>query len=69
MMALLDRLIATLPRDLRDPLTLSMAEEMTSVEIAGILEIPESSVRVRLMRARELLREKLVTLLEKKHAR
>ncbi len=69
MTVLLARLIAALPRELRDPLTLSMTEEMNSAEIAEVLEIPEGTVRVRLMRARALLREKLSALLEKKHGR
>jgi RNA polymerase sigma-70 factor (ECF subfamily) len=56
---LLDHLIAALPRNLRDALTLSTVEEMTSAEISEVLGIPEGSVRTRLMRARELLREKL----------
>ena len=69
MRALLDHLIAALPRDLRDALRLSTVEEMTSAEISVVLEIPEGSVRTRLMRARELLREKLLAVLERKHER
>jgi RNA polymerase sigma-70 factor (ECF subfamily) len=69
MMALLDRLAAALPRDLRDVLELSMVEDMSSVEISETLGIPPTSVRTRLMRAREMLREKLSALLEKKHER
>ena len=69
MRALLGHLIAALPRDLRDVLALSTAEEMTSVEISKVLGIPQGSVRTRLMRARELLREKLSALLERKHGR
>jgi len=69
MMALLERLIAALPRDLGDILTLSMVEEMTSVEIAKVLGIPEGSVRTRLLRAREILRGKLSNLLERKRGR
>jgi len=68
-MSLLGRLIATLPRDLREVLLLSTAEELNSVEVANLLEIPEGSVRNRLMRAREMLREKLSALLERKHER
>jgi RNA polymerase sigma-70 factor (ECF subfamily) len=67
MMALLERLIAALPRDLRDAMTLSMVEEMTSVEISEVLGIPKGSVRTRLLRAREILRQKLAALLERKH--
>jgi len=69
MRALLERLTAALPRDLRDALTLSTVEEMTSTQISEVLGIPEGSVRTRLMRARELLREKLLALLERKHER
>ncbi len=69
MTALLGRLIASLPPDLRDAMTLSMAEELTSAEVAEILGIPEGSVRTRLFRAREILREKLSNLLERKRGR
>lgn len=64
----LERLIAGLPEELRHPLELSTVEELNSVEIAGILSIPEASVRTRLLRARRLLKEKLSAVLEgKKH--
>jgi RNA polymerase sigma-70 factor (ECF subfamily) len=66
MLALTERLIANLPADLRDALTLSTVEEMTSSEIAAVLAIPETSVRTRLFRARKLLKEKLASLLEGK---
>lgn len=66
MMALLGRLIASLPEDLRDAMTLSTVEELTSVEISEVLGIPEGSVRTRLFRAREILRDKLSSLLERK---
>jgi len=69
MMALVERLVGSLPRDLREALILSSAEELTSVEIAQVLGIPEGSVRTRLLRGREILRQKLATLLEPKHAR
>lgn len=69
MMALLSRLIAALPRDLRDVLRLSTVGEMSSLEISDILGIPPASVRTRLMRARENLREKLSALLETRHER
>ena len=59
MSALLERLIASLPRELREPLVLSTVEEMTAADIAAALEIPEASVRTRIFRARQLLREKL----------
>ena len=69
MMSLLERLVSSLPLDLREALILSATEELTSVEISEVLGIPEGSVRTRLLRAREILREKLAALLEHKHAR
>ena len=69
MMSLLERLVSSLPRDLRAALILSATEELTSAEISQVLGIPEGSVRTRLLRAREILREKLAALLEHKHAR
>jgi len=68
MQQILERMIATLPDDLRQTLELSTVQELNSSEIAEVLEIPEGSVRTRLMRARKLLKEKLSSLLEvKKH--
>lgn len=69
MQALLQRLIATLPRGLRETLTLSLAADITSAEVAQVLRIPEASVRTHLLRARQLLREKLSALLEGKHGK
>jgi RNA polymerase sigma-70 factor (ECF subfamily) len=63
--ALLERMIATLPNELRETLALSTVEEMTSVEIGEVLGIPESTVRVRMLRARQMLREKLQVLMER----
>ena len=68
MQQMLERLIAGLPEELRHPLELSTVEELNSVEISGILNIPEASVRTRLLRARRLLKEKLSAMLEaRKH--
>jgi RNA polymerase sigma-70 factor (ECF subfamily) len=66
MQQILERMIATLPDDLRQTLELSTVQELNSAEIADVLEIPEGSVRTRLMRARKLLKEKLSSLLEVK---
>ena len=66
--ALLEKMIAGLPKELRDTLTLSTVEEMTSVEIAAVLGVPESTVRVRLLRARQMLRERVQTLMQRKQA-
>lgn len=64
MRRLLEKMIATLPDDLRQPLELAAVEELNSTEIAEIMDIPESSVRTRLFRARRLLKEKLAARLE-----
>jgi RNA polymerase sigma-70 factor (ECF subfamily) len=69
MMSLVERLVSSLPRDLREALILSTIEELTSAEISRVLGIPEGSVRNRLLRGREILRQKLATLLGPKHAR
>jgi len=69
MLALLERLIASLPRELREALTLSTVQEMSAAEAAEALGIPEASVRTRVFRARQLLREKLAAVLEGKHER
>src|SRR2546421_514015 len=63
----LEKMIATLPEDIRHPLVLSTVQELNAGEIAELLGIPEGSVRTRLMRARKLLKEKLSVLLEAKH--
>jgi RNA polymerase sigma-70 factor (ECF subfamily) len=64
---LLARMIASLPRELRKVMTLSTSQELSSAEIGAVLGIPESSVRTRQLRAREILREKLQAILERKH--
>ncbi|HLQ76423.1 MAG TPA: sigma-70 family RNA polymerase sigma factor [Terriglobia bacterium] len=56
------RLIDALPDHLRLPLALSTVNEMTSREIAQAMGIAEGTVRTRLMRARQILKEKLETL-------
>lgn len=57
--ALVARLIDALPEHLRQPLALSTVEEMTSQEIGAVMGISEGTVRGRLLRARQILREKL----------
>ncbi len=66
MQQLLERLIARLPEDLRLPLELFTVQELNSAEISEVMGIPEGSVRTRLLRARQLLKEKMATLLEAK---
>ena len=53
------RMIDGLPEDLRQPLVLSGIEEMTSPEIARVMGIPEGTVRTRILRARQILKERL----------
>jgi RNA polymerase sigma-70 factor (ECF subfamily) len=62
----LERLVAALPEKLRQPLILSTIEEMTPREVALTLGINEAAVRSRVFRARQILREKLEGLIEKK---
>jgi RNA polymerase sigma-70 factor (ECF subfamily) len=65
--AAIHQLIDNLPEKLRQPLVLSV--EMNSREIAAAMGIPEGTVRTRLMRARQMLREKMTSLEEKHYAR
>ena len=58
----MNRLTLSLPDNLRNPLILSAIEDMSSREVAEILNISEATVRTRTHRARRLLREKLRTL-------
>ncbi len=62
----LHRMIDSLPEELRQPLALSSVEEMSSREIADMMGIPEGTVRTRLMRARQILKQKLMPLLGSK---
>ncbi len=56
--AKLKRLIAALPEELRHALVLSELEELTSRQVAEAIGIPEGTVRTRLMRARQMLKDK-----------
>jgi len=67
--AVVHRLIDALPEELRQPLSLSSIEELNSREIAAMLNIPEGTVRTRLMRARQMLRQKLSAQLEPHYAK
>jgi len=57
--AAVHRLIDALPEELRQPLALSTVDEMSSREIGEVLGLPEGTVRTRLMRARQILKQKL----------
>jgi RNA polymerase sigma-70 factor (ECF subfamily) len=62
MAELLASLIAALPGPLRDALRLSTIEELSPSEVADVLGFSEASVRSRLFRARQILKEKLSAL-------
>jgi RNA polymerase sigma-70 factor (ECF subfamily) len=66
---ILQRMVAMLPGELREVFALSTVEEMTSVEIAEVLRIPESTARGRLLRARQMLKEKIQAVMERKQKR
>ena len=55
----LRRMIAGLPQELREPLVLSAIEELNSRQVAEVLGVNEGTVRTRLMRARQMLKEKM----------
>jgi RNA polymerase sigma-70 factor, ECF subfamily len=63
---LLRQLLESLPADLREVTVLSTVEEMNSSDIGTVLGIPDGSVRNRLMRARQMMKQKLAAMLEKK---
>jgi RNA polymerase sigma-70 factor (ECF subfamily) len=67
--SVIHRMIDALPEELRQPLALSAIDELNSREIALILGIPEGTVRTRLMRARQLLKEKLAATAARKETR
>jgi RNA polymerase sigma-70 factor (ECF subfamily) len=54
-------LIEGLPETLRQPLVLSAVEGMRSGQVAAILEIPEGTVRTRVMRAKAELRRRFLS--------
>jgi len=66
MKRLVESLIAALPQELREPLQLSTVEEMSAGAIAAVVGIPEATVRTRLFRARQILKEKLAAMMEVK---
>lgn len=67
--AAVHRLIDALPEELRQPLALSTVNELKSQEIARIMGIPEGTVRTRLMRARQILKQKLEVLKAGQHGK
>jgi RNA polymerase sigma-70 factor (ECF subfamily) len=65
--ATVQRMIDGLPEELRLPLVLSATDEPTSREIAVVMGISEGTVRTRIMRARQILKQKLTALTERRH--
>jgi RNA polymerase sigma-70 factor, ECF subfamily len=65
--AMVHALIDSLAEELRVPLVLSAFEELNSREIGKILGIPEGTVRTRVQRARQILRQKLASAKETRY--
>jgi RNA polymerase sigma-70 factor, ECF subfamily len=65
MLALMEQLIAGLPRELREVTILATVQELSTREMSEVLAIPEATVRTRLFRARQMLRDKLAHVLER----
>jgi RNA polymerase sigma-70 factor, ECF subfamily len=63
------RLVDALPEELRQPLALSTVEELNSREIAKVMGVAEGTVRTRLMRARQILKQKLAAVMEGRYAK
>jgi RNA polymerase sigma-70 factor (ECF subfamily) len=59
--ALLRRAVLALPVRYREPLVLYYFQEMDLVETARVLGLPEGTVKARLSRARDLLRQRTST--------
>ena len=66
--AAVHRLMDALPEELRQPLALASVEELNSREIAQAMGIAEGTVRTRILRARQMLKQKLTHLMEGRHA-
>lgn len=66
--AVVQALVNALPEELRLPLALSTLEKLRSHEIAQLMGIPEGTVRSRIARARQLLKEKLAAVMEGRRA-
>lgn len=61
---LIDRALASLPEKYREPLVLRHAADMSYEEIAEALELPLGTVKTRIFRGREALREALAGVVE-----
>lgn len=65
MARMVESLVAALPMDLREALELSALDELTSEEMAAVLQTSSVNARNRVFRARQMLRARLAALLEK----
>jgi RNA polymerase sigma-70 factor (ECF subfamily) len=65
----LHALIDRLPAELREPLLLSAVDDLNSREIGDLMQLPEGTVRTRLMRARTSLRQVYEELQENRRGR
>lgn len=65
--AMLERLLRSLPDELRETVVLLAVDGISSPVAAEILGIAESSVRDRLLRARKLMKQKLSAVMERDH--
>ena len=65
--AQVEMMIDALPRALRETVRLSTVEGMTSADVAQVLGIPEGTVRTRMSRARQMLRDKLANYVAARH--
>ncbi len=63
---IIETLMVALPPKLREPLVLSAIEEMSTHEVATMLGINEVTVRSRVFRARQILKEKLAQRVDRK---
>ena len=66
--SMIHAMVDALPEELRVPLALSAFEELRSPEIGAVLGIPDGTVRTRLQRARQILKQKLASLQESRYA-
>lgn len=64
MLMLLERAIARLPRKEREALILASVEEMSMAEVGQVLGASEATVRGRVFRARQQLRERMKRFME-----
>jgi RNA polymerase sigma-70 factor (ECF subfamily) len=67
--AAVERLMNALPPELRQPLALATLDELSSREIAEVMGIAEGTVRTRILRARQILKQKLAGLMEGHHGK